>query len=140
VGRFFDTADTRTFGQELQMELSDAWKTLAVEVTGLGLVTIRLAYFEDRTWQRGGLVFETDDRTYHYSLYDLLTRKSLGKLKSVGLCWGVGFGFKDYFRFDVSSDAAIYDFDTSNWKLSLVANDIVGGLREIRQGHRPRKE
>ena len=140
VGMFFDTADTRTFGQELQMELSDAWKTLAVEVTGLGLVTMRLAYFEDRAWQRGGFVYETFGGTYHYTLYDLLTRNSLGKFKSIGLCWGFGIGYKDYFRFDVSSDAAIYDFDTSNWKLSLVANDIAGGIRELRQGHVPWEE
>jgi hypothetical protein len=78
--------------------------------------------------------------TYHYTLYDLLTRKSLGKLKSVGLCWGFGIGYKDYFRLDVSSDAAIYDFPTQNWKLSLVANDIAAGIRELKQGHTPRKE
>jgi hypothetical protein len=40
-------------------------------------------------------------------------------------------------RFGVSSDAAIYDSPTSNWKLTLVANDIAGGIRELRQGHEP---
>ncbi len=140
VGMFSDTADTRTFGQELQAELSDVWKTLAVEVTGLGLIAVRFGYFEDRTWQRGGLVCEKDGMTYHYTLYDLLTRRGLGKLKSVGLCWGFGIGFRDYFRLDVSSDAAIYDFPTENWKLSLVANDIAGGIRELKQGSAPWEE
>ena len=140
VGMFFDSADTKTFGQELRTELSDVWKTLAVEVTGFEVLTVRMGYFEDRAWQRGGLVYETDDMTYHYALYDLLTRRHLGSLKSIGLCWGFGIGYKDYFRIDVSSDAAIYDFPTSNWKLSLVANDIAGGIRELRQGHVPWEE
>ncbi len=42
VGMFFDTADTKTVGQELQTELRDAWKSLGVEVTGLEFVTLRL--------------------------------------------------------------------------------------------------
>jgi hypothetical protein len=40
-------------------------------------------------------------------------------------------------RFGVSSDAAIYDFPTQNWKFTLVANDIAGGISELRQGHVP---
>ena len=43
-----------------------------------------------------------------------------------GLCWGMGIG-SDRLRFDFSSDAAIYDFPTSNWKIQLTSNDI-GGL------------
>jgi hypothetical protein len=141
VGMFYDTADTKTFGEELQTELRDAWKALAVEVNGLEVLSIRLGYFEDRTWQRGGLVFENKEGiTYHYGVADVLGGRHLGKLKSVGLCWGFGIGYKDYFRFDVSSDAAIYDFPTKNWKLSLVASDIAGGIRELRQGHTPWKE
>jgi len=140
VGMFWDTTGRVPFSRELQTELHDAWKALGIEVTGFGLFTVRLGYFEDRTWQRGGLVYETDDMTYHYTLYDLLTRENLGKFKSIGLCWGFGIGYKDYFRFDVSSDAAIYDFPTTNWKLSLVANDIAGGIRELKQGHEPWEE
>jgi hypothetical protein len=138
VGMFYDPADTLAFGQELQTELSDVWKTLAVEATGFDVLSIRLGYFEDRSWQRGGLVFKNrHGETYRYALYDLLTWRNLGKLESIGLCWGFGLGYKDYFRIDVSSDAAIYDFPTSNWKLSLVANDIAGGIRELRQSHAP---
>jgi hypothetical protein len=141
VGMFFDSADTKTVGEELQTELRDVWKALAIEVTGYEVLSIRLGYFEDRTWQRGGLVFENrHGETYHYALYDLLTWRNLGKLESIGLCWGFGIGYKDYFRFDISSDAAICDFPTSNWKLSLVANDIAGGIRELKQGRRPWEE
>ena len=140
VGMFYDSANTKSFGRELQTELRDAWKALAVEVTGLGLVTLRLGYFEDMSWDRGGIVFERDGGEYRHNLYDLLTRRHLGVLKSIGVCWGFGIGYKDYFRVDVSSDAAIYDFPTKNWKLSLVANDIAGGIRELRQGHEPRRE
>jgi hypothetical protein len=140
VGMFFDTAGTETFGHELQTELRDAWKSLGVEVTGLEFVTLRLGYFEDISWQRGGIVFERDRGEYHHNVYDLLTRRNLGEFKSIGLCWGFGIGYKDYFRLDVSSDAAIYDFPTKNWKFSLVANDIASGIRELKQVRRPWEE
>ncbi len=140
AGMFYDTADTQTFGQELQAELQGAWKAVAVEVTGFDIVTLRLGYFEDMSWNRGGFVFESDGRAYRHNVYDLLTRRHAGGLRSVGLCWGFGIGYKGYFRIDVSSDAAIYDFPTSNWKLSLVANDIAGGIRELRQGRVPWEE
>jgi hypothetical protein len=140
VGMFLDTADTKTFGEQLRTELRDAWKALAIEVTGFDLLTLRLGYFEDISWQRGGVVFENDGYEYRHNLYDLLTRSGLGELKSIGLCWGLGIGYKDYFRIEVSSDAAIYDFPTENWKLSLVANDIAGGIRELKQGHAPWEE
>jgi|GEM_PF-854140 len=140
VGMFFDTADTKTFGRELQTELRDAWKSLGIEVTGLEIVTLRLGYFEDISWDRGGIVLERDGGEYRHNLYDLLTRRHLGEFRHIGLCWGFGIGYKNYIRFDVSSDAAIYDFPTSNWKFSLVANDIAGGIRELKQGHTPWEE
>jgi hypothetical protein len=133
-------SDSVPFRRKLQHELSDVWKTLALEVTAFRLVTARLGYFEDRTNQRGGLLYDNDGLAYRYSLYDLLTRRHLGQLRSIGLCWGFGIGYKDYFRIDVSSDAAIYDFPTSNWKVSLVANDIAGGIRRLKQGHEAREE
>jgi len=55
----------------------------------------------------------------------------LGKVERVGLCWGTGFG-SDKLRFDFSSDAAIYDFPTENWKFQLVSNDIGGLVRSLR--------
>jgi len=141
VGMFWDTTGRVPFGRKLQAEIRDAWKALGVEITGLGLFTARLGYFEDLSWGRGGIMLaEHDGGEYRHNLCDILTKKGLGSLKSVGLCWGFGIGYKDYFRFDVSSDAAIYDFDTSNWKLSLVANDIAGGIRALKQGHAPWKE
>jgi len=140
VGMLYDSANAKSFGREMQTELRDAWKALGIEVTGLELVTVRLGYFEDMYWNRGGIVFERDGGEYRHNLYDLLTRRALGEFRSISLCWGFGIGHKDYFRFDVSSDAAIYDFPTSNWKFSLVANDIAGGIRELKQGHVPWKE
>jgi hypothetical protein len=64
----------------------------------------------------------------------------VGRFERICLCWGFGIGYKDYFRIDVSSDAAIYDFPTQNWRFTLIANDIAGGIRELRQGHEPWKE
>ncbi len=127
VGMFYDSTNTMPFGREMRTELRDAWKALGAEVTGFGLLTVRLGYFEDMSWERGGIVFERASGEYHHNLYDLLTRKHLGEFKSIGLCWGFGIGYKDYFRFDFSSDTAIYDFPTTNWKFQLVSNDI-GGL------------
>jgi hypothetical protein len=136
VGIWSDSAGNNN----LRHELYDAWKALAVEVTAFRLVAVRLGYFEDRTGQRGGLRYGNEGMSYRYSVFDLMTGRHLGELESVGLCWGFGIGYKDYFRIDVSSDAAIYDFPTKNWKVSLVANDIAGGIRELRQGRRPWEE
>jgi hypothetical protein len=137
VGMFYDTTGRKTFYRQLTEEWKDVWKAVGVEATAFNVVSFRLGYFEDLTNQRGGIVLEDEGQTYHYDIYDLLARKNLGKFKSIGLCWGFGIGYKDYFRFDVSSDAAIYDFPTKNWKFSLVANDIGGGLRHLRLGHLP---
>jgi hypothetical protein len=135
VGMFSDTTG-KSFGRQLDEEWRDAWKAVGIEVTPFNLVFLRLGYFEDLTDQRGGIVLEREGQTYHYGLWDALSRRGLGQLKSIGLCWGFGVG-NNALRFDVSSDAAIYDFETSNWKFSLVANDIAGGIRELRQGHKP---
>jgi hypothetical protein len=126
---FSDTTG-KSFGRQLDEEWRDAWKALGIEATAFGLVSLRLGYFEDLTDQRGGVVLEKEGRTYHYGLWDALSRKGLGRLKSIGLCWGIGIG-TNTLRFDLSSDAAIYDFPTTNWKFQLTCNDI-GGLFRAR--------
>jgi hypothetical protein len=129
VGMFRDTTGRKPLGRQLQEEWKDTWKALGIEATTFGLVTLRLGYFEDLTGQRGGVVLENNDgSTYHYGLWDALTREGLGQLKSIGLCWGFGVG-TNVLRFDVSSDAAIYDFPTKNWNLQFTCNDIGGLLR-----------
>jgi hypothetical protein len=45
----------------------------------------------------------------------------------------LGFG-SDKLRFDFSSDAAIQNFSTPNWKFQLVSNDI-GGLIQMLRGN-----
>ena len=126
VGMFRDTTGTKTFGRKLGEEWKDVWKAVGVEATVFNVVSFRLGYFEDLTNKRGGITLEKEGQTYHYGVWDVLTRKHLGKFERIGLCWGFGFG-SDKLRFDFSSDGAIYDFPTSNWKLQLVSNDI-GGL------------
>jgi hypothetical protein len=141
LGMFRDTTGRKPLGRQLQGEWHDVRKAIGIEATAFDLLSLRLGYFEDLTNQLGGVVLENKDgQTYHYGLWDALSRKGLGQTKSIGLCWGFGIGYKDYFRVDVSSDAAIYDFDTSNWKLTLVANDIAGGIRELRQDRVPWEE
>jgi hypothetical protein len=60
----------------------------------------------------------TEGTTYHYGLGDVLTRKGLGTVNSIGLCFGVGVEFAK-FKFDISMDQLIYDFPTSNYKFSF---------------------
>jgi hypothetical protein len=128
------------FGKQLGDEWRDVWKAVGVEATAFDVVSLRLGYFEDLSSERGGFMYGYDENYQHLSIIDIFTVSHVGKLKRIGLCWGVGIGYKDYFRFDVSSDAAIYDFPTSNWKFSLVANDIADGIRELKQGHVPWEE
>jgi hypothetical protein len=119
VGIFSDS--TKSFGEQFSAEWRDAWKSLGVEA-GLNLNVVagflRLGYFEDITAQRGGLVFEKDGQTYHYSVADLFSRRSLGSFKSLGGTFGGGIRFQR-FQFDIGIDQLIYDFSTSNYKFSF---------------------
>jgi hypothetical protein len=116
------------FGRQLGDEWRDVWKAVGIEATAFDLVSLRLGYFEDVNSERGGLMYGDEHYIYrHLGITDIFTERNAGRLRRIGLCWGFGLGYKDYFRIDVSSDAAIYDFPTSNWKLQLTCNDI-GGL------------
>jgi hypothetical protein len=119
VGMFYDSAGTKPFSRKLQEELRDAWKSLGVEAKFIDLLSVRLGYFEDLTGQRGGIVMKNaDGETYHYGLSDVLTRKGLGTISSIGLCFGAGVEFEK-FKFDLSVDQLIYDFKTQNYKFSF---------------------
>jgi hypothetical protein len=123
VGMFRDTTG-RSIGRQVNEEWRDVWKAFGVEATFFSLVSLRLGYLEDLTNQLGGLEFQNKEgNTYHYGLWDALSRKGLGQIKGIGLCWGLGIG-TNTLRFDLSSDAAIYDFPTQNWKLQITCNDI----------------
>ncbi len=123
------SADTagRDFGQQLGEQWRDIWKAVGLEATVFNLVSLRLGYFEDVNSERGGFMYGEDRIYQHLSITDVFTVTHAGGLKRVGLCWGFGIGYRDYFRIDVSSDAAIYDFPTRNWKLQFTCNDV-GGL------------
>jgi hypothetical protein len=126
VGGSADTAG-KSLCQRLGEEWRDVWKALGIEATAYGLVSLRLGYFEDLTSERGGFMYGDDHDIYqHLSITDIFTESHAGKLRRIGLCWGFGVG-TDMLRFDLSSDAAIYNFPTENWKLQLTCNDI-GGL------------
>ncbi|MGQ9678429.1 MAG: PorV/PorQ family protein [bacterium] len=120
VGVFSDS--TKSFFEQLSSEWRDAWKSLGVEAGAyLGNVAgfLRMGYFEDITGQRGGIVFEREGQgTYHYPLWDVLTRRGLGNFKSLGLTLGGGIRFQR-FQFDLGVDQFIYDFPTSNYKFSF---------------------
>jgi len=134
VGMFWDTTGTKTFGQKLQWEFRDAWKSLGAEVMLLRLVQLRIGYFEDLEGARGGFVVERDEgQREHVGVVDVLTRKGLGKVMKVGVCWGMSMGYRDYIRFDVSSDARIYDFPTDNTKYALSINNIMGLVEEVKE-------
>jgi S1-C subfamily serine protease len=133
VGMFHDTTGVKTFGRKLEEEVKDVWKSVGVEVSWADVLTVRVGYFEDLTGQRGGIVMDQEGQTYHYGLGDLLARRGLGRVRSIGLCWGFGLGWRDYARFDISSDGAIYDFPTANVKFALVFNDLPAMAKEVRR-------
>ncbi|MFO7676322.1 MAG: PorV/PorQ family protein [bacterium] len=122
VGMFYDETGQKSSGQLLQAELRDAWKTLALEGhfrSGPLGASARVGYFEDLTGARGGIVLEREGAgTEHYGIWDVLTRKNLGKFQSLGLCFGGGIEYAR-FKFDLSVDQLIYDFKTNNYKFSF---------------------
>jgi hypothetical protein len=134
VGVFSDTTHTKTFGRKLNEELRDAWKSVAVEATLVQFFAVRLGYFEDLTGQRGGIVLEKEGQTYHYGLGDVLTRRNLGTYRYAGICWGIALCYKDYARLEVADDSKIYDFPTTNTKVALVVNDVVGMYEDLTAG------
>jgi len=119
VGAFGDSAST------LASELKTAFKSLGVELTALDIMSLRLGYFEDLEWGRGGVTYEDDGVIWRRSLWDAITRRlESGAQQTVHFCWGFGIGYKDIARFDFGTDAAIYDFKTSNSKFTLTVNNI----------------
>lgn len=120
VGVFSDS--TKSLREQLSSEWRDAWKSFGVEAGAyLGSVAgfLRMGYFEDITGQRGGIVFEREGQgTYHYPLWDVITRRGLGSFKSLGFTVGGGIRFQR-FQFDLGVDQFIYDFSTSNYKFSF---------------------
>jgi hypothetical protein len=104
VGMFYDPEHTKTFREKLRYELLEAWKSVGCEVTLLQILSLRAGYFEDVTGAR------------------------------YGICWGLGLGYKDFVRLDMSNDALIYDFETSNVKLALTLNNIGGLIGELSKG------
>ena len=134
VGMFYDPEGTRSPGQLLGTEWRDTWKSLGFEATVLQILSIRVGYFEDITGQRGGLVLERDGVTNHFGLFERIPNPREYTLKGIGICWGVGLGLRDYFRIDLASDAAIYDFPTQNWKLGLSVNNLRGLVEDLEKG------
>jgi len=110
--------------------LRTTWKAFGVELTVFDKVSIRAGYFEDAAWDRGGLIYEKKGYSRRrVTLWEALTVKNLGRLDKVGFCWGLGIGDGRMFRLDLASDAAVYDFETCNWKLSLTVTDPAALLR-----------
>lgn len=132
VGMFYDPDGGLALGKELAREWRWTWRSVGLEGTFFRIATVRLGYFEDLRWQRGGIVLKDEiGITEHYSLCEALTTRGLGRLKGIGLCWGVGIGLDDKVRLDFGSDAAVYDFPTANWKLTLAVNDPAGLLTAL---------
>lgn len=119
VGMFYNPDGTKTTGRMIQEELRDAWKSLGVEAGVADIAFVRLGYFEDLTGARGGVVMQKgEDPEIHYGLFEVLTRRGLGKFKKLGFTFGVGVQFRR-FQFDLGIDQYIYDFQTVNRKFSF---------------------
>ena len=110
---------------------TESWFSFGVEATALEVVTLRCAYLDDANKSRGGLMLDGEyGEVWRYSLGDVLTQRGLGKLRQVGLCWGIGLNYKDYVRVDFSSDRLLYNYPTGNWKVTLAVPNAerVAGL------------
>ncbi len=115
--------------------MHDTWKSLGFELTLAKLVTLRAAYFEDLALQRGGFtVARPGSPDEHVGFWDWLTRPGFQDVESIAFCYGIGIGYKDYVRLDVTSDAAVYDLPTSNVRVALVVNDPGRLVTEIDEG------
>lgn len=73
----------------MEQELLDTWLSFGIEYTYYNMLTLRGGYFLDYLGQR------------------------------VGFTFGGGVVYKDALRIDVGVDSNIYDFDTSNYRISL---------------------
>jgi hypothetical protein len=112
--------------------LNHTSRSLACELTAFEILSLRLGYYEYPEWATGGIVIDREHGlTEHVGLIDALFSKQPGNFHSLGLCYGLGLGYRNLLRFDVSSDAMIYDFATSNWKFALVTNDAIGLFRAV---------
>lgn len=121
-----DTLADPTFVRRLGWEWRNTWRSFAVEAAVLQVLMVRVGYFEDLMWNRGGFTVERDGLYEQVGLCDVLTRRELGRVTRIGLCWGVGFSLLGTASLDFGSDAAVYDFPTRNWKLSLTVHDPRG--------------
>jgi hypothetical protein len=131
VGMLYDPIDTLSLGQELSYEWKEAWKSFGVEATIKKILSLRLGYFEAIMDKMGGVRVIRNNHVEYLSLFEYLFSRDRGRLDKIGLTFGFGIGFKDYLRFDLSSDHLIWDFSTSNLKFSLTSNDPIGLAREI---------
>jgi hypothetical protein len=127
-GAFSDSLADPTFERRVKWEWRKTWRSLAVEATAFQALSARIGYFADLAWNRGGFLYESTggEGPARYGLCDVLTRKGLGRLKSVGLCWGLSLSLLGTASLDFGSDASIYYFQTRNWKLSLTVHDPRG--------------
>lgn len=133
VGMFYDPVDTMNFGQELFYEWKEAWKSLGIETTIKKILSLRLGYFEAIMDKTGGVRVIKDDDEKYLSLFEYLFSRDQGKFDKIGLTFGFGISYKDYLRFDLSSDHLIWDYKTSNLKFSLTSHDPIGLARKISQ-------
>jgi hypothetical protein len=122
IGMFYDPDDTLSFFQELDNEFKDLYKSFGVELTILKLLSVRVGYYADVTHAKGGLVINEGwgSAVGHAGILDYLFNKSKypGYISGIGLTFGFGLSFKG-FSLDIGSDQLIYDFPTTDTKISL---------------------
>jgi hypothetical protein len=132
-------SETTGFGREFVYRLDNVWKSLGFEGTLKHVfsrfsLTGRVGYFED-PGGRGGFIFvDSAGNKYNVGVFKLFSKDHPSELQSVGICYGIGVGYEDYIRFDISDDHLTYDFPTRNFKFTLVTRDIIGLVRDLR-GH-----
>ncbi len=104
--------------RKLLVRAKEPFYSIGFEINPFPLLSLRIGYFEDISGQRGGILVNRRGYAEHIALFDYLFTKNHGKYEGkIGLCYGIGIKYKG-FAFDAGNDGMIYDFATTNWRLS----------------------
>lgn len=121
-GNWSTAGEAPTFTMLDENYLSGLQSAGGVELTVLDVCWLRLGYFEDVSASRGGLLVVDDTgATRRVGIIRAIADPSISEFKAASFTWGVGLGYRDYIRFDYSSDHNTTDCRRNGWTFSLTA-------------------
>ncbi len=112
--------ENKTFSERLGEEFSSIWRSDGIELSYMKMFFFRLGYFIDSEGARGGVFVQQIDEVgiKHVDLWEYLLHRNKYEFKKLGFTIGGGFSVKN-FSLDIGIDEFIYDFSTTNKKISV---------------------